>query len=367
VRIVFMQNGVLPYQDVCMRELAALGHDLLLVYPESLIDVGADYHFDGSRFGDYGTTHVWKDAPPAPRDLIRLVDAFEPDVVIMRGWKGRSYRAVMKAVRGRALRVMFSSNVWLNAPRQWLGRLTHRIYLDPLFEAVYVPGERSEWFARRLGFSGEQVIRGANSADVALFDRGPRTGAELAGHRRFLYSGRLVWHKGIDVLLPAYERYRRRVADPWDLVLVGDGEQVADVRGRDGVVHREFQPPEALADLMHQASCFVLASHVDFWGVVIHEAAAAGLPLICSDGVGAVPYLVQDGANGWAPAAGSVEALADALVRMTEAGPERLQEMSDISRALATRLTPTIWARHLDDELCRRRARLGLRGEAAGG
>jgi hypothetical protein len=39
---------------------------------------------------------------------------------------------------------------------------------------------------------------------------------------------------------------------------------------------------------------------------------------------------------------------------MSTAGEDRLQEMSDGSAALATRLSPTIWARHLHEELARR-------------
>jgi glycosyltransferase involved in cell wall biosynthesis len=350
VRIVFMQNGVLAYQDTCMRELAALGNDILIVCPASM----EGYHFDGTRFGDYGETLMWDGEPPTPAELVRRVEDFRPDVVLMRSHKGKAYRAVMKAVKGDALRVLFMSNVWLNTPRQWIGRLTHRLYVDPLFEACYTPGERSEWFLRRLGFSGEQVIRGANSADVDVFERGPRTGAELAAKGRFLFSGRFIWHKGLEVLAPAYQRYRELVEDPWDLTLVGEGPLASLFHGVPGVEVRSFMQPTELADLMQDCSCFILASHVDFWGVVIHEAEVAGLPIIVSDGVGAVPYLVQDGFNGWVVAAGSVDDLTSALVRMSTAGEARLQEMSDGSRALATRLTPKIWARHFHEEVARR-------------
>lgn len=350
MKIAFLQNGVLAYQDTCMRELAALGDEVLVACPASM----DGYHFDGSRFVDYGESVMWEGAPPSPEELVRRIDAFAPDAVIMRAWKGKAYRAVMRHVEGRALRIMFGSNVWLNTPRQWMGRATHRWYIDPLFDACYTPGERSEWFLRRLGFSGDQIIRGANSADVDVFASPPRTGEELAAHRRFLFSGRFIWHKGLEVLVEAYRRYRDTCEDPWDLTLVGEGPLSSLFEGIPGVQVEHFLQPTELAALMHRSSCFLLPSFVDFWGVVIHEAAVAGLPVIASDGVGAVPYLLQDGYNGWVCAAGSVDDLASALLRTSTAGPERLGAMSAGSQALGGRLTPKLWARHLHEEIERR-------------
>ena len=351
MRVLFLHNGLLAYQDVCLRALADLGDEIMVVHPEGL----ADSHFREDEFLSYGRDWSFKgDEPPDPAELLRVVEEFDPDVIVMRAWKGKAYRAVMKRWKGRALRVMFSSNVWLNAPRQWLGRAGHRFYVDPLFDAAYVPGERSEWFVRRLGFTGEDIVRGANSADVALFERGRRTGEDLASRRRFLYSGRLIWHKAIDTLAPAYAKYRTLVEDPWDLGIVGEGYQANLFDGIEGVQLHGFKQPEELADLMHESSCFVLASHVDFWGVVVHEAGTAGLPLICSDGVGAVPYLLQDGYNGWVVAAGNVDRLAQAMVRMSTSDAVALQAMSDGSRALSTRLSPEIWARHFHEEMASR-------------
>src|SRR3546814_6814214 len=112
--------------------------------------------------------------------------------------------------------------------------------------------------------------------------------------------------------------------------------------------------PEALADRMQEVSCLILPSHIEWYGVVVHEAAVAGLPVICSDGVGAVPHLLQDGFNGWTVEAGSRSELVTAMVRMSSASPARLESMSRGSQALGSRLTPEIWAVNLHEELERR-------------
>lgn len=350
MRIAVLMTGLTAYQDTCFDELAALGNDLLLVHPASM----SYAPFDTSTFTDRVTRHVWADDMPSRKTLVPLVEDFAPDVVIMWSWDGRGYRAVMRRFKGRAVRVMFCSNFWRGTLKQYVGLLVHGLYVNPLFDAVWVPSERAELFAKRIGFAGRDVIRGANSADTPLFERGPRDAAELRSHRRFLFTGRLIWHKAPTLLAEAYRAYRERVDDPWDLVVAGDGPLRTDFEGIEGVDHRGFVQPGELVDLMHASSAFILPSHAEWYGVVVHEAATAGLPLICSDGLGATAHFLQDGFNGWTFAAGDTDELVDALVRMSTTDGDRLQIMSDGSRALASRLSPTIWAQNLHEQLQRR-------------
>lgn len=352
MRIAVLMTGLTAYQDTCFRALSDLGDDLLLVHPDSM----AYAPFDQSKFTNSVQRHVWSTLPPA-RKLVPLVEEFRPDAVIMWSWSGRGYRKVMAAQRDRALRVMFTSNFWHGTWKQYLGLAVHRFYVDPLFECAWVPGERSEAFARRIGFGGGDIIRGANSADVAVFDRGPREGAELAQRRRFVFTGRLIWHKAPTVLAAAYRKYRAGADEPWDLDVVGAGPLAKEFEGIEGVTMHGFMQPDDLAGLMHRSSCLVMPSHIEWYGVVVHEGAAAGLPLICSDGVGAVTLLLQDGFNGWTVPAGNVDALAAAMGRMSAQSGQRLHEMSDGSRALGSRLTPEIWARNLHEEIERRISR----------
>lgn len=351
MKFVYLQTGMTGYNDACLQALHDLGHDVLNVYPVHEQD---NYAFETDSFGGYGETFTWKDAPDQA-ELDAAIDAFDPDVVVMVSWGRPEYRKVMKRLDPeRVLRVLHSTNVWEGRLKQWLGRATHRVYIDPLYDAVFVPGERSETFARYLGFEGHQVIRGTNTADTRVFDRGDREIGELSSARSFLFTGRLMPYKGVDVLSEAYQLYRSRTTDPWDLHVVGLGDLGASLETIPGVVMHGFVSPTEVSDLMHSTTCLVLPSYIDFFGVVVHEAALSGQVLICSDGVGATPYLLQDGFNGWTMAKGHVEDLAQALQRVSELSPERLMAMSTGSRALASRYSPRQWAEHLVSETARR-------------
>lgn len=355
MRIAFLQSGMTGYQDACLRALRRRGNEILNIFPTAYENA----EFKAETFREYGTALIWPDPAPSADWVQAAVDEFGPDAILMTSWRTPAYRPVMTRMRGRALRIMTSSNIWQGSYRQWLGRLTHRWYLQPLFDCAFVPGDRSEWFVRRLGFRADQIIRGANSADVEVFDRGPRSGEELAAARRFLFSGRLMPYKGVSVLREAYRRYRDTVARPWDLDVVGIGELAGELAGLPGVSMHGFVEPKRLAELMHASAALVLPSYMDFFGVVVHEAATAGQLLLCSDSVGATPYLLQDGYNGWTVATGDVGSLADALVRVSALPPDRLAAMSEGSSRLAQRFSPTLWADNLTLELERRLGRTG--------
>lgn len=352
------------YLDAQYRQLHQLGHDLMIVQPNSpLAAVGAmrDTAFGDLGVGDYANYIGWQ-VPPRSEDLKKQVLDFSPDAVAMTSWNfTSSYRAVMKALPSSVLRILVMDNLWRSAPKQWLGRAVHRWYVDTVADVAMVPSDRSESYARMLGFGAADVIRGSLSADVGIFSSPPRPAGELASRKAFLYAGRLVDHKGADLLAESYRRYREVVADPWDLHVVGIGPLEPLLSRLDGVVMHGFLTPADVAELMRRVSAYVLPSHIEPYGVVVHEAAASGLPILCSDFAGVAAGFVQDGANGWIVPAGDVPRWVEAMARMSSAEPQRLAEMSAISRSLSTRISPALWARNLQEEIERRRAAGGGR------
>jgi glycosyltransferase involved in cell wall biosynthesis len=364
MRIALLMNGMTGYLDAQFRSLHKLDNELLVVTPATAGASGeamADTAFTALGTEDYARFVGWT-RQPDPAELVALVKDFAPDAVLMTSWNySRSYRSVMKAMPPSVVRILIMDNLWRAAPKQWLGRVAHRVYVDPVADAAMVPSDRSEFYARRLGFGPGDIIRGSLSGDVELFGSPPREPQELASRRSFLYVGRLVWHKGPDLLASAYRRYRELVPDPWLLDVVGLGPMDDLLRPIAGVTMHGFVPPAGVAALMHASGCFVLPSHIEPYGVAVHEAAAAGLPILCSDFAGAGPGLVQDGYNGWIVPAGNVEQWAQALARVSSLPPDRLGAMSNVSRAMATRLSPAGWALNLHDEITRRRAAGGGR------
>ena len=351
VRFIALGGGVNGNAEAMMHALHDLGDHLLIVISET---------HENTAFNPLQTLEraeiLWWDEHQDPQVLIDRVDAFQPDAIMCGGWNiPSSYRKVMKQQPAHVLRMMFTDSIWRSTPKQWVGRGLHPLLFKPLFDVVVVPSERTEFLARRIGFGPGSIIRGAYTADTPRFDNGPRSGEELASRRRFLFVGRLIPFKAVDVLADAYRQYRSAVPDPWELHIVGLGPEERHLRDIEGVTMHGFLQPSEVASLMHESSCLVLTSNGEHYGLVVHEATAAGLPVLVSETAGAVPGLVQDGYNGWSVPERDVAAWSAAMTRMAGQSAERLGEMSAVSHALSTRLSPSGWARNLHEEILRRR------------
>ena len=130
------------------------------------------------------------------------------------------------------------------------------------------------------------------------------------------------------------------------------------------MIQNGFLQPAEVAAVMHRSSCYINPSRAEPYGVVLHEAAAAALPILTSHMVGAAPTLVQDGDNGWWVPGGRADHLAEAMARVSELDAARLGEFSATSRTISRRLSPSGWARNLHEELDRRTASVRRRSGA---
>lgn len=130
-----------------------------------------------------------------------------------------------------------------------------------------------------------------NPVDFAMFqpptpEQRRRARAELGwdDKPRVLSVGRLLPHKGIDVLLDAQQ-------PSFEMVFCGPGEDDVRQRIRErGAVCLEPRPREQVLTLYHAADVFALPSHNEGFPVVIQEALACGLPVVTSDLPAYAPY-----------------------------------------------------------------------------
>ena len=120
-----------------------------------------------------------------------------------------------------------------------------------------------------------------------------------------LFLGRLHPKKGLDLLIPAFETIRRRVAGA-QLAIVGPendrfGQQVrawVAERGLAEAVH--FVGHLDGADVIQayvDADVFVLPSYTENFGMTVVEAMACALPVVISDQVNIYAEVAQSGAG----------------------------------------------------------------------
>jgi len=340
VRVAVLWKRPAGYLDACLHELNQR-RDVEVFFAS--FPVAADAPYQRSAHDWLDETHVVT-SPGEDAQLEQRLDSFAPDVILISGWEVPIYRRVARRFGGRSLRVLCMDNPWRRTIRQIGGVALSRVGYLSMFDRVFLPGERQRNFARRLGFESETIRDGLYCADVDLFSSAPTLHGDLSGRRQFVAAARLAPEKAIDVLLEAYAIYRTLDDDPWSLVLAGTGPLRLPGFEQPGVETCGFLEPHELCELFGRSGCFVLPSRFEPWGVAVHEAAAAGLPIVCSSAVGASDSFVVHGMNGLVVEPGDATALAHALREVATATADDLVRWSERSRELGLRVNPEQWA-----------------------
>lgn len=148
-----------------------------------------------------------------------------------------------------------------------------------------------------------------------------------------LFASKLMLRKRPQDLLHAYRRLREQGVEA-ALLYVGSGEletalkqDVAD-HGVPDVYFFGFRNQSELPKLYAVADVFVLPSENEPWGLIINEVMCAGLPVVASAEIGAVPDLVIDGETGFTFPSGDVDRLAQHLKTLV-ANPALRQRMGE--------------------------------------
>ena len=250
--------------------------------------------------------------------LWRRLSALNPETVLVPGYY--TLPAIAAALWARLHRrnsVLMTESCGYDHRRSAWKEAVKATAIRLLFNWAVAGGKDHIAYLRDLHVPQERIVRFYDVVDNDRFRDGVaelRRGTELRGgtatehglpSRYFLYVGRLAHEKNVRGLLAAWLAYRFNKGT-WALVLAGDGPEAPMLREilrdspfRDDVYFTGLRSSEQLLPLYAFASCFVLPSRREPWGLVVNEAMASGLPVLVSDRCGCAQDLVQHGRNGW--------------------------------------------------------------------
>lgn len=281
--------------------------------------------------------------------LMQFATNLRPDLVYVSGWQDRGYLPVVGVLKSRgAVIVMGLDSQWTGALRQQFGAVYFkRVYKPKYYDFAWVPGPMQYAYATRIGFKKNQIISNLLTANTEVFGA---VAAELSSSKavqypkRFLYVGRFAVAKGIDTLADAYMLYKRIYNGQWGLTCIGTGPAEPLLKATAGIKVLPYMSQYELAQEAGSSGAFILPSRHEPWGVVVHEFASAGLPLILSDQIGARPQFLIDGLNGFTFAHDSADELAKKMHKLSTLNEEQLILMGKMSHQLARDLSPKVTA-----------------------
>jgi glycosyltransferase involved in cell wall biosynthesis len=186
----------------------------------------------------------------------------------------------------------------------------------------------SRLYARRLrdeGLRGEvEVLEGMFSpAKPSAVLRAPGE----SGPGEVVFAGRHIPEKRAPALVPALVEARKRLPG-LRAAIFGDGPERPEVLRRieaagaaDWLRAPGFVSAEEVDAALRGALCMVLPSSREGYGLIVVEASAAGVPSVVVAGPdNAAVELVEEGVNGTIARSAAPADLADAIVRVAEAG-----------------------------------------------
>ncbi|RXH41886.1 glycosyltransferase [Bradyrhizobium zhanjiangense] len=295
-------------------------------YPFTLLFKGASSEIPALKLMWKAAKLTWRD----PADVTILAGYERPVVWI---------QALVLSLRGRPFALFCDSTLFDQPQTFWKG-IAKRIIFN-WASGIFSYGIRAKEYVNYYGVpSSRSFIRcqaaalpREYSAQLALEER--ITSADIDSPPRFLYVGRLSTEKSLDHLILAFKQALG--SNPRaHLVIVGKGPSepqlrklVAELGIQEQVLFEGSKFDSELFNEYSKATCLVLPSHGEPWGLVVNEALSYGCPVIVSHRCGCVPELVVEGKTGFSFEWGNVAQLAERM----NAAPAAFADIANTARA----------------------------------
>lgn len=335
MRIVVLYSRMAGYMAACLRELTQRTGAELLVYTHP---PSGNAPYSSRIIEGIGT--VYDRTRQTDKEILNKIEEFSPDVIYVSGWADSGYNHICRIFKKRGVKVIAGmDNQWFGTLKQYVGAITSPFYLKQFIDVLWVAGERQKYMAKKLGYTGDRCWEGLYTCDWPFFSKNR---AKWRQKRHFLYIGRYSKEKGVEDLAKAYKEYKGEVENPWGLRCAGCGDY-ADLLLNAGAEDLGFIQPDMLPGMMQEASALILPSYFEPWGVVIHEAATVGLPIIASDACGAAVHLLKEHYNGYTFPVRNVNALKNRMIMMSTIDELMWREFSEASCDISKQYTPERW------------------------
>ncbi|GAB4449330.1 MAG: hypothetical protein OHK0036_06120 [Bacteroidia bacterium] len=280
-------------------------------------------------------------------ELYHQIQQFQPTCLFQAGWIYKDYFTIVKKL-DLSCNVLLLDNQWKGTFRQILGSKYFKLKYKHLFQKAFVPGSLQKQFALHLGFDEKNIITGFYCADTEYFHSiyQQRIHSKKRNYN-FLYIGRYATEKNIQMLWDCFIELSNEFSHQWNLICAGKGSIVPAHYSK--IQHIGFIQPHQLKDILLQSDVFVLPSKFEPYGVVIHEVASAGLPIIASEEVGAVEYFVEHNKNGFVFLPTNKDQLKKYLKQFINLNDDEYWKMCEHSYQLSQKITTDKWIKIIYD------------------
>lgn len=293
--------------------------------------------------------------------LLKLIDSLNPKLIYISGWMDIGYlQGVFYArIKGYTVVTMFD-DIWYSTLKQRVAKIIFPFIRKFFFSHAWVAGYMQYDYARKLGFAHKEIITASLSADFYAFNEvylRRKSSQSWKSSKSFVYVGRFSHEKGLEILRDVWhELVEDGLSRGWSLTYIGSGPIIFKNSIHHNFCVKPFLMPENLTNEIENFTCFILPSYREPWGLVVHEFAAAGFPILVADTCGAAKNLVIDEYNGLKFDPSDKNMIRETILTFINLNECSYETMGERSYSLAKSITPEVSAANLmsiiDDYKC---------------
>lgn len=218
-------------------------------------------------------------------------------------------------------------------------------------DGFFAYGKRSKEYLLSFGVPAKKITTRCQAAALPhSYNPGRALRNRLARRKddmppAFLFVGLLSFGKGIDVLIHAFSQIHRDHKSA-TLTIVGNGPMCDELKAlaaslgvADAVIFSGAANIDQLAAYYLSASCLILPSRSEAWGLVVNEALSYGCPAIVSAHCGCAPDLIIEGKTGYVFQTNDADDLARKMLMAVE-GMGSVEKVANNCIKLMQKFTP---------------------------
>ena len=246
-------------------------------------------------------------------DLIKSIESWKADAVLIFGWNFISHLQTMKYFKGK-IPVLFRGDSTLLDKASFIKKMVRKFYLSYVYRyidyALYVGTANKKYFTY-CGLKNKQLVFAPHAIDNHRFSSINENHQQFITEAKnkfqikdtdttFLFCGKFEEVKNPLLLLRAFNKLTQPNVH---LIFVGNGA-LENAMKQEAINNKQihflpFQNQSFMPAVYRLGDVYCLPSFSETWGLAVNEAMACSIAVLVSDKCGCAADLVKDSVNGY--------------------------------------------------------------------